>query len=177
MSAFADDSFSGAGKTVGMELWRIENKVPMKFDKVRLPFLFDIGWPPMSLVLFESRLHYFTHTLPSSTYSNKHEGPQPLLLFPMTLCFQLTVCLLNPGMPVTLTVRHCLSTCTPTNPNHPSLDLQPRTKHTPQLLSIPCYPFYPVKRYRFFQSTLASNSNPPPHRSTESFTSVTPIFS
>jgi hypothetical protein len=35
MSAFADDNFSGAGKAAGMEMWRIENKVPMKQTEVR----------------------------------------------------------------------------------------------------------------------------------------------
>jgi len=37
MSALVDAAFAGAGKSPGMELWRIENKVPVKISEVSYP--------------------------------------------------------------------------------------------------------------------------------------------
>jgi gelsolin len=34
-----DPAFANAGKTPGLEMWRIENKVPVKFPKVSLFYL------------------------------------------------------------------------------------------------------------------------------------------
>ena len=34
MSSFVDAAFSGAGQSVGLELWRIENKAPVKQGEV-----------------------------------------------------------------------------------------------------------------------------------------------